>query len=127
MDNKVTITVLADERTSKKGLIAEHAWSVWLETSTRNVLFDVGQKGASVLNAKALGIDLSKCDTIVLSHGHYDHTGGLVEILKKAPDARIHAHPMALSERFALNDDGTSRMNGMPEACREFLANQDVN
>jgi len=56
-----------------------------------------------------------------LSHGHYDHTGGLMNVTSRAPDARIYAHPMVIDRKYALNDDGTSRHNGMPRLCRELL------
>ncbi|MCP4600414.1 MAG: MBL fold metallo-hydrolase [Proteobacteria bacterium] len=121
MKHSVNITVLAEEMAHGLDLIAEHSWAVWIETNSRHVLFDVGQGAETALNARTLNIDLRKCDTIVLSHGHYDHTGGLVKALSMAPDSKIYAHPIAFEKKYALNNDGTSRYNGMPRLCREVL------
>lgn len=82
------ITVLIENNEGTPGLACEHGLSVYVETKEINVLFDVGQTGAAVDNARLLGIDLTRADVLVLSHGHYDHTGGtlkFVEINKKAP------------------------------------------
>jgi 7,8-dihydropterin-6-yl-methyl-4-(beta-D-ribofuranosyl)aminobenzene 5'-phosphate synthase len=119
--NKVKITVLAEEKAGRQGLVAKHAWAVWIETDYRRVLFDVGQGPETVSNAQILGIELKQCDAIVLSHGHYDHTGGLEQVLSITQNAKIYAHPKVSTRKYARNNDGTSRNNGMPQICREAV------
>lgn len=75
----------------------------WIETASKRILFDAGQTDVLSRNAAALGIDLANVDAIVLSHGHYDHTGGLGNVLDCALAAPVFAHPTALDE----NTDAT--------------------
>jgi 7,8-dihydropterin-6-yl-methyl-4-(beta-D-ribofuranosyl)aminobenzene 5'-phosphate synthase len=58
-------------------LLSEHGLSFYIETGKNTVLFDTGQSGSFISNAEQLRIDLSRVDHVVLSHGHYDHSGGL--------------------------------------------------
>ncbi len=82
------ITVLTENTTNNSCLISEHGLSLYIETDSHKILFDMGQTSAFADNAKALGIDLSDVDIAVLSHGHYDHGGGIkrfAELNSKAP------------------------------------------
>ncbi len=73
----VTITVLIENSPgSDKLLRYEHGFSVFIETDTSCILFDTGQSGAFLDNARRMGVDVSRADYVVLSHGHYDHSGG---------------------------------------------------
>jgi 7,8-dihydropterin-6-yl-methyl-4-(beta-D-ribofuranosyl)aminobenzene 5'-phosphate synthase len=115
------ITVLADNSVGGRGLLGEHGLAVWIEMDDRRVLFDTGQGFALGPNAAALGVDLSTTGAVVLSHGHYDHTGGLGEALRRAPESRLYAHAAVFAEKHARNRDGTSRDIGMP-GRHEMLA-----
>ncbi|SDP64618.1 MBL fold metallo-hydrolase [Desulforhopalus singaporensis] len=96
------ITILVDNRAAA-GLTTEHGFSLWVEVGNRHILFDTGQKsGLLVENASLLGIDLAETDSIVLSHGHYDHSGGLSQILRLAPQAEIYLHPAAVAPRCSI-------------------------
>lgn len=75
------ITILADNYVDKACLVAEHGFSCLIETGAKKILFDTGQ-GALLNNMQVLGIT-EKIDMIILSHGHYDHTGGLASYLKE--------------------------------------------
>jgi len=67
------------------GLVAEHGLSLLVEHAAERILFDVGAGAALVPNARALGIDLGSITRVVLSHSHYDHTGGLATIRPACP------------------------------------------
>jgi 7,8-dihydropterin-6-yl-methyl-4-(beta-D-ribofuranosyl)aminobenzene 5'-phosphate synthase len=71
------LTSLMDDYCPRRGLVGEHGLSFLVEAGGKRVLFDAGQDGAFMRNAEALGVDLSGLDAVVLSHGHYDHGGGL--------------------------------------------------
>ena len=62
-------------------LHTEHGLSLYLEACGHKILFDAGQTDAFAYNAKLLGVDLSAADIAILSHGHYDHGGGLKRFL----------------------------------------------
>jgi 7,8-dihydropterin-6-yl-methyl-4-(beta-D-ribofuranosyl)aminobenzene 5'-phosphate synthase len=116
----VTITVLAENTAGRMGLLGEHGLSLWIETAESCVLFDTGQGLALPHNAKALDVALDGADAIVVSHGHYDHTGGLSYALSQTPHARLFVHPSALVSRFSRRD-GVAREIGMPAHAREAV------
>jgi 7,8-dihydropterin-6-yl-methyl-4-(beta-D-ribofuranosyl)aminobenzene 5'-phosphate synthase len=112
---KTTVTILSENSVVKPmGLIGEHGFAALVEKGRDKVLFDTGQGYALHHNARILGIDLSKVTTVVLSHGHYDHTGGLPELLKTGPRRRIIAHPGIFSARYWEGEDGSRKPIGMP-------------
>ena len=84
------------ENTTKEDLQTEHGLSLYIETEKHTVLFDSGQGTLFAENAEKLGKDLSKVDMMILSHGHYDHGGGLATFLK----ANDHAPVIVSSEAF---------------------------
>ncbi len=114
---KVTIVV---DNTAKDGLASEHGFAVWVEAVGRQLLFDTGQGPSLPGNASKLGIDLRATDILVLSHGHYDHTGGVPLVIELAPDAQVYLHPAAVARRYSVHD-GSARSIGMPEATRLVL------
>ena len=97
------ITVLT-ENTSKCGLPCEHGLSLYIETASKNILFDSGQSGLFAENAERLGIDLRKVDLAVLSHGHYDHGGGLMRFLKLNDTAKIYMNRNAFEMLYNAED-----------------------
>ncbi len=91
----------------------EHGLSVLIQTGQYNVLYDVGQSGKFIENANELGVDLTEVDYVVLSHGHYDHTGGLPAFLSINTKAKVLIHPGALKERFSRSSK-MIKSNGVP-------------
>ena len=122
----IQITVLAENTVYQRGLRGEHGLSFWIETNDKKILFDTGQSDLLLHNAKALGIDVGQADAIVLSHGHYDHVGGLNRMLDLAPQARIYLHPMALEPKFSFSN-GAPREAGVTSALRNRLLDQIKN
>ena len=107
---RVTIAVdnLADD-----GLIAEHGLSMLVESDERSLLFDTGQTDAVVRNLEALGADFERIEAIALSHGHYDHTGGLRVTMSLAPHAVCCAHPACFRSKYSASEQGM-RSIGIP-------------
>jgi 7,8-dihydropterin-6-yl-methyl-4-(beta-D-ribofuranosyl)aminobenzene 5'-phosphate synthase len=104
----------------------EHGFSAFVETDKRNYLFDTGSGHSVVSNSLTLSKDLRSIQKIFLSHGHYDHTGGLPEVLKMKGKVDVHAHPHVFSDRIAVlkeNGKETRRFVGMPykKTYLEFL------
>ena len=84
------ITVLVENTTSNADFIAEHGLSLLINSNGKTILFDCGQTDAFIKNAKTLGVDLSQVDFLILSHGHYDHGGGLKDFLKINKKATLY-------------------------------------
>lgn len=82
----------------------EHGLSFYIETEWHKVLLDLGQTDDSIRNAESLGIDLSAVETVVLSHGHYDHSGGIIPFSRINDRAVIYMQKAAGGEYYA--DDG---------------------
>jgi 7,8-dihydropterin-6-yl-methyl-4-(beta-D-ribofuranosyl)aminobenzene 5'-phosphate synthase len=102
MSPKVKITIICENRASGRGLLGEHGLAMFLEAGGRRILFDTGAGQTLLANAKILGIDLRSLDAIVLSHGHYDHTGGLQLLLEKIGAASVYAHPDIFIPKYRL-------------------------
>ncbi len=92
----------------------EHGLSILVETSGASVLFDAGQSDAWFHNLSDLGGDAASIDAAAISHGHYDHTGGLPKLFEVTSEARCFAHPSCFEPRYARTADGL-RYIGMPE------------
>ncbi len=107
------ITVLVENTAGGRGLLAEHGLSFWIEWGGKRILFDTGQGKVLAANARRLGVRLASADAIVLSHGHYDHTGGLGKLLGRIKRPRIYAHPGALAEKYSRNASGGGRPAGV--------------
>ena len=82
------VTTLVENTVAQgsRSLLAEHGLSLYIEAGDRKILFDTGQNLALSNNARVLGIPLDKIDAAVLSHGHYDHTGGLQKLARLQPE-----------------------------------------
>lgn len=89
--NAIHITALVENLVYASGLKAEHGLSMYVQTDTAKILFDTGQTDAFIHNAKKLNIDIADIDFLVLSHGHYDHTGGLYAFLEQNSKALVFA------------------------------------
>ncbi len=83
---------LVENHCGEGSLLAEHGLSVLIETPRGTLLFDSGAGRALAANARALGVDLGSVDAAVLSHGHYDHAGGLAELVALRGFLPLYAH-----------------------------------
>ncbi len=99
----IEVTVLCENSVfNRVGAIAEHGWSVFIQTDYGNYLFDTGQGLALINNARVLRKDLTSIKGIVLSHHHFDHTGGLLDVLALTSFRPVYAHPDLFKESFSL-------------------------
>lgn len=94
------IVTLVENTCGHEGCIAEHALSICIETEKHKLLLDTGQTDAVVKNAEVLGIDLSLVDTVILSHGHYDHSGGILPFSQVNHTAKIIMQRKATEPHF---------------------------
>lgn len=117
----IRISILVNNN-AEKGLDLEHGFSAWIEASHTKILFDTGQGPSLVGNALKLGVFLDQAEHLVLSHGHYDHGGGISYVLNQAGSAIIHLHPEAVISRYSVDKKGQSRAIGLPSDIIQFLA-----
>jgi len=110
------ITILVDnEVLPNLNLMPEHGFAALVERGPDRILFDTGQNKALAHNAQVLGKDLSLLSAIVLSHGHYDHAGGLPHALELNPRIRVVAHPALFAHHLKLSDaEDSPRRVGIP-------------
>jgi 7,8-dihydropterin-6-yl-methyl-4-(beta-D-ribofuranosyl)aminobenzene 5'-phosphate synthase len=105
------------------GILGEHGLSVLIERESGAALFDTGQGHTLAHNAASLNKDLSRVGRVLLSHGHYDHTGGLAQALKLTGPVDVCGHPALFTERFACikkDDTDTYRSAGIPFSRAEL-------
>lgn len=110
------IVTLLENTARRPGLAAARGLSLYVETSRRKVLFDMGPDASFLANARALGINLSAVDTAVLSHGHSDHGGGLAAFCEVNDRANIYLRREALGAYFAVLPGEAPRYIGLPRA-----------
>ncbi|MBQ9143046.1 MAG: MBL fold metallo-hydrolase [Lachnospiraceae bacterium] len=121
-NDELRITTLIENMPDEEGkLLAEHGLSLHIEFDGKRILFDTGQTGDFVKNADLLGINLKCLDDIIISHGHYDHSGGVTTVLPEIG----RAIPFYVGEGFFVPkykhlSDGTYRYNGNPFTQQEL-------
>jgi 7,8-dihydropterin-6-yl-methyl-4-(beta-D-ribofuranosyl)aminobenzene 5'-phosphate synthase len=119
----MNVTILFENHAGwKKGLIGYHGFSALVEHNGYRVLVDTGTDGKVLLNNMTeLGVDPDSIDALFLTHGHYDHTGGMVELLKaRSEPLDVYAHPGIFARRIAIKPK--RREIGIP-FTREELEN----
>lgn len=100
-----------------RNAVAEHGWAVYVQTPHGDYLWDTGPGAGILRNAVALGIDLRRVQAALLSHGHFDHTGGLEKALRLAGEILVYAHPDLFQPAYSCH---TGEHIGVP-FTREYL------
>jgi 7,8-dihydropterin-6-yl-methyl-4-(beta-D-ribofuranosyl)aminobenzene 5'-phosphate synthase len=108
---QVALTVLADNKPGQGGVKEEWGLAYFIETKEHSFLFDTGAGNVIIDNARTLGVDLKKTEAIVLSHGHFDHTGGLEKVFNITGPIDIFFHPDAFSTRYWQDGAEIRKMN----------------
>ncbi len=91
---------LIENTTTHQCMHTEHGLSLYIETEKHNILFDSGQTGIFTENAEKLDVDLKKVDIVILSHGHYDHSGGLLRFLECNQTAPVYLSRHAFADVY---------------------------
>lgn len=87
------ITVLIENTSVSENLAAEHGFSLFIETDKHKIICDCGQTDAIIRNADVIGADIKNADTVILSHAHYDHSGGIMALSEVNKTANIYIPP----------------------------------
>lgn len=111
---------LVENTEGASGCGFEHGLSFYIETAHHKLLMDTGQSGLFARNAQKLGVDLKTVDTVVLSHGHYDHGGGILTFAQINPTAKIYAQETAFGEYYSLRRDKEPAYIGLAKGIREL-------
>ncbi len=113
------VTVLAENTVVSEVFACEHGLSLYIETTKHKILFDTGRGELFAKNAAKLGVDLSQVDIAFLSHGHYDHGGGLPIFLTMNTKARIYIQPDAFGPYYSERPGGNIAYIGIDPALKK--------
>jgi len=118
---RLRITTLSENTANMGDFLAEWGLSFLVETEKETILFDTGKSITTSHNARALGIDLSRVDKIVLSHGHSDHSGGLRQVLRvMRKKVEVIAHPDVWANKYSRRQGKRDRFSGIPFQWQEL-------
>lgn len=109
------ITALAENISTTQGLKSEHGLSLFIESKKHRLLFDTGQGPLFAENAVKLGVDLKHVDICVISHGHYDHGGGLQTFLNLNNVSPVFLHQKAFGDYYANRVDAPKEYIGLDQ------------
>lgn len=112
MVEQLRITLLVENTAGRSEVLAEHGLAFWVEADGKKILFDTGQGLALAHNAQVLGIDLTDAAAVVLSHGHYDHAGGLAALRDNFGNVNLYVHPAGLDAKFGIRRGEPARFLG---------------
>lgn len=108
------VSVLVENTSSRKDILPEHGLSLYLETLKHTLLFDMGQSNLFSQNAHKMGLNLQNVDAAFVSHGHYDHGGGLKTFLQKNKTAPVYLNRHAF-EVHSKNFEGGQKYIGLDQ------------
>ena len=111
---------LIENTEGPSGCAYAHGLSFYVETKKHRMLLDLGPSGETLQNAQILGIDLKKVDTVILSHGHYDHSGGIL------PFAGINDQALIYMQETAVGDYFSDRGKSAPERYEYIGIDKDI-
>lgn len=107
-----------DDKSYSSKFKHEHGLSYYLEVNNRKILFDTGKTNLFIDNAKILDIQLDTVDIVVLSHGHYDHSGGLKAFLGLNNKATVYVAKGAFDPKYAIRENGDRAYIGIDPSLK---------
>lgn len=116
------IVNLMEDTPGRPECTSEHGLSFYIETEKHKILMDAGASGLFADNAESLGVDLTQVDTVVLSHGHYDHGNGLIRFCEINNSAPIYVKIGAEADLYHIKDD-SKRYIGLPTEVKTSSRN----
>ena len=125
------LLTLMENESADARCACEHGLSLYIQTARHRLLMDTGASGAFADNAAALGVDLNRVDTVVLSHGHYDHAGGLLRLGQLAPGATIYMQRGAdgdfyHGQRYIGMDKAAAALPGVRRVDGELVIDEEL-
>lgn len=119
-------TLIENKSGERDDLHIEHGLSVYIEVDGKHILFDTGQSGNFIDNAKSLDIDLKNLDYVIISHGHYDHSGGMERLIKEInPDIKLYLGDGFFNKKYRLIGGGDYEYIGNP-FDEDFLKENNI-
>jgi len=109
------IKTLVENTSVSEKFSHEHGLSLYIETSKHKILFDTGASGIFAENAEKMNVDLAQVDIAFISHGHYDHGGGLPTFLKLNSKANIYMNEKAMNNYATKTPEGNMVYIGLPK------------
>ena len=94
------LTALVENTAANKSLRPKHGLALYIETKMHRLLFDLGPDDTLFRNAAALGVDLTAVDTVIISHGHFDHGGALARFMRENTKAKIYVQKGAFAPHY---------------------------
>jgi len=113
VDKFILIKTLVENTSISKDFGNEHGLSLYIKTKKFKILFDVGASGLFLQNAKKLDVNIADVDFLVISHGHYDHGGGLKTFFQENSTATVYLHQQAFEKHYALRSTGKPELIGL--------------
>jgi 7,8-dihydropterin-6-yl-methyl-4-(beta-D-ribofuranosyl)aminobenzene 5'-phosphate synthase len=113
------IKTLVENTSMSKDFGSEHGLSLYIETKKHKILFDVGASDLFLQNAKRIYVDIADVDFLVISHGHYDHGGGLKTFLKENTKAEVFLHRLAFGQHYAIRPNDKLDFIGLDEDLKQ--------
>ncbi len=106
-------TLIENKQGQREDLEAEHGLAILIEGDGKKILFDTGQSGAFIDNAKKLGINLKTLDAVIISHGHYDHSGGFKRLITEInPSIKLYLGEGFFTPKYSLREKGNYEYTG---------------
>lgn len=103
---KNNIKIVVNNLVEQKELLAEHGLALWIAYNGNNYLFDTGQGLALIHNLRTMNLNIEDLDGVIISHGHYDHLGGLEELVKYKKNLKVFGHHENFKAKFVKRKDG---------------------